>query len=147
MKPQRPTETDLLALVQSGFQNQLPKDRQAQAPPLTTPGASEKSSDLALPPPVPMVRITLAIPEDLRYRLQLTLMQHRRTQRSRITQDEYCTLAIAAQLDQEQVQKEAKRPENPLATFLKECLSDKALTRGWAPKAKKLLEDLGHPSS
>ena len=32
MKPKRPTETDLLAIVQNGFQEQLPKDREARAP-------------------------------------------------------------------------------------------------------------------
>jgi len=64
-----------------------------------------------------------------------------------MTQDEFCAQAIAAQLDRDQAQAEAKWPGNPLAAFIKDCLADKALVRGWAPKAKKLLDDLGHPSS
>jgi hypothetical protein len=49
-----------------------------------------------------MVRITLAIPEELRYSLKLALMGHRRKDRSRLTQDEYCANAISAYLGQEQ---------------------------------------------
>ena len=96
MKPKRPTETDLLAIVQNGFREQLPKDREAQSPapvPVPTAIAPSATEPGAL---VPMVRITLAIPEDLRYRLKLAMMDHRRKSRSRITQDDYCAQAIAA---------------------------------------------------
>lgn len=103
MKPKRPTETDLLAIVKNGFQEQLSRDREAQAPaPLPSPAlvAPRAAEPAAL---VPMVRITLAIPEDLRYRLKLAMLDHRRENRSRITQDDYCAQAIAARLDQEEL--------------------------------------------
>ena len=100
MKPKRPTETDLLTLVQNGFNSQLPKDREAQA---SAPGPAPKAKEEEMPAAVPtpfasMVRITLAIPEDLRYSLKLALMGHRRKNRSRLTQDEYCANAISAYL-------------------------------------------------
>jgi hypothetical protein len=57
---------------------------------------------------VPMVRITLAIPEDLRFRLKLALMSLRRKRQSRMTQDEFCARAIAAQLDFEENREGAK---------------------------------------
>jgi hypothetical protein len=102
MKPKRPTETDLLTLVQNGFNAQLPKDRAAQAP-APGPEPKPKANDGATTDPaplVPMVRITLTIPEELRYRLKLTLMNQGRTTRSRMTQDEFGSKAIAALLEQ-----------------------------------------------
>jgi hypothetical protein len=91
MKPKRPTETDLLALVQNGFNAQRPKDRAAQA---SAPGPEPKpkANDSATTDPsplVPMVRITLTVPEELRYRLKLTLMNQGRTVRNKMTQDEF----------------------------------------------------------
>ena len=102
MKPKRPTETDLLALVQNGFNAQLPKDRAAQA---SAPGPEPKpKANDSVPtdpaPLVPMVRITLTIPEELRYRLKLTLMNQGRTVRNKMTQDEFGSKAIAALLEQ-----------------------------------------------
>ena len=40
-----------------------------------------------------MVRITLTIPEDLRYRMKLALMNLRRKNQDRLTQDEFCAQA------------------------------------------------------
>jgi hypothetical protein len=58
MKPKRPTETDLLAIVQNGFQEQLPKDREAQAP-VAVPTPAPASNPVAAPLTVePMVRLT-----------------------------------------------------------------------------------------
>ena len=51
-------------------------------------------------PLVPRVRITLTIPEDLRYRLKMTLMSQRRADRSKMTQDKFGSRAIAALLEQ-----------------------------------------------
>ena len=101
MKPKRPTETDLLAIVQNGFEAQLPKDREAQTPaPRPAPTAAPVPTPVADQAPfVPMVRITLAIPEDLRYRLKLAVMNHRRKSPDKMTQDEFCAQAIAAHLD------------------------------------------------
>jgi hypothetical protein len=86
-----------------------------------------------------MVRITLAIPEDLRYRLKLAMMDHRRKNRSRITQDEFCAHAIAAHLDQEDQPWAMHSDEEPLAAFLRDCLKGGGLTRDWASRAKALL--------
>ena len=139
MKPKRPTETDLLAIVQNGFQEQLSRDREAQAPaPVPSPAlvAPRAAEPAAL---VPMVRITLAIPEDLRYRLKLAMLDHRRENRSRITQDDYCAQAIAARLDQEELGRTMPEREHPLAAFLHDCLEGKGLTQNWEPKAEALL--------
>ena len=141
MKPKRPTETDLLALVQNGFNSQLPKDREAQTP-APVPKADEAPA-LAQPLSVQMVRITLAIPEDLRYRLQLVLMGHRRKNRSRMTQDEYCAKALCAQLDQDEGSPDIRNQLAKCTAFLRDCLREGALTKGWAPKAKALLGGLG----
>jgi hypothetical protein len=97
MKPKRPTETDLLAIVQNGFQEQLPKDREAQAPalaPTATPIPVAATAAIE-----PMVKITLTIPEDMRYRMKIALMNLRRKNQDRLTQDEFCAQAIAAHLD------------------------------------------------
>ena len=93
-----------------------------------------------------MVRITLAIPEDLRYRLKLAMMDHRRKSRSRITQDDYCAQAIAARLDLERQGLSPGGPEHPLAVFLRDCLGGQGLTKGWALKAKALLGGLAAAS-
>ena len=144
MKPKRPSETDLLALVQSGFNAQLPKDRAAQAPPAATPPTPEAKGDpeAAPAPLVPMARITLTIPEELRYRLKLHLMNQRRYGREKLTQDEYCATAIADLLDLD----EDKGP-NPwrhcslLKGFIQSCLEEGGLSTAWEPRARTLLED------
>jgi hypothetical protein len=89
-----------------------------------------------------MVRITLAIPEDLRYRLKLAMMDHRRKHRNRITQDDFCAQAIAAHLDREERSRAMAEHEDLLAAFLHDCLSGRGLTKNWAPKAKALLANL-----
>jgi hypothetical protein len=148
MKPKRPTETDLLAIVQNGFQEQLPKDReaQAQAPaqaPAPSPAPATIAPNVTEPAaPVSIVRITLAIPEDLRYRLKLAMMDHRRKHRDRMTQDEFCAQAIAAHLDQDVRRANPEDQVDPLAAFLHECLRERGLTKGWAPKARALLDSL-----
>jgi len=154
VKPKRPTETDLLAIVKNGFDTQLPKDREALAPaPAPAPAPAAKPEVEASPTTagpgsiVPMVRITLAIPEDMRYRLKMSMMNHRRKHRDRMTQDEFCAQAIAAHLDQEERGANAAGHGGPLAAFLKDCLHDRGLTKGWAPKARALLESLGHEVS
>jgi hypothetical protein len=86
-----------------------------------------------------MVRITLAIQEDLRYRLKLTMMNHRRRNRSRLTQDEFCARAIAAQLDLDEGVAAPRNQPAPLATFLSDCLREGALAEAWVPKAQALL--------
>ena len=147
MKPKRPTETDLLAIVQNGFQEQLPRDREAQATapaPAARPEPETKPAMAEPAPGLPMVRITLAIPEDMRFRLKVAVMNHRRRHRDRMTQDEFCAQAIAAHLDQEERGTSSGAQEDPLASFLKDCLRERGLTRGWAPKARALLADLGH---
>ena len=127
MKPKRPSETDLLALVQNGFNAQLPMDRAAQNP---APGPATV---------VPMVRITLAIQEDLRYRLKLTMMNHKRRNRSSLTQDEYCARAISAQLDLDEGVAAPRNQVAQLAAFLSDCLREGALAESWVPKAQALL--------
>jgi hypothetical protein len=89
-----------------------------------------------------MVRITLAIPEDLRYRLKLAVMNHRRKNQDRITQDEFCAQAIATRLDLMEGSTNVGRQVEPLVSFLQDCLRERGLARGWAPKAKTLLENL-----
>jgi hypothetical protein len=91
-----------------------------------------------------MVRITLAIPEDMRFRLRVAVMNHRRKHRDRMTQDEFCAQAIAVHLDQEERGANSEGQVDPLAIFLKDCLRERGLTKGWAPKAWALLESLGH---
>lgn len=145
MKPKRPTEADLLTLVQNGFNAQLPKDREAQAP---VPGPKPQNGGQDSPPAdptsfVPMVRITLAVPEDLRYRLKMTLMGHRRKSRVKMTQDEYCAKAISALLDLDEGGRNPRSQLAQFAAFLRDCLEEGALTKEWAPKAKALLEQLG----
>ena len=142
MKPKRPTETDLLAIVQNGFQEQLPKDREAQAPAPASTSVPAPTPVTAPVPLGPMVRITLAIPEELRYRLKLAVMNHRRKNQDRITQDEFCAQAIAARLDQMEGSADAGKQVEPLVSFLQECLRERGLARGWAPKAKTLLDNL-----
>ena len=86
-----------------------------------------------------MVRITLAIPEEQRFRLKVVIMNQRRKYRSRMTQDEYCAKAIGAQLDMDEG---AANPWTQLAqwvAFIKECLQGGALAEGWVPKAQALL--------
>jgi len=103
MKPKRPSEADLLALVQNGFNTQLPQDREAQrpvpdpAPPAPPPEAPAAPADFQ----GPLVRITLTIPEELRYQLKLALMERQRTTRTRMTQDAFCVQAIQAHLARE----------------------------------------------
>ena len=147
MKPKRPTEIDLLTIVQNGFQEQLPRDREAQAAAPTSAALPEPEAKLATAEPtpgVPMVKITLAIPEDMRFRLKVAVMSHRRRHRDRMTQDEFCAQAIAAHLDQEERGASGGSQVDPLAAFLKDCLRERGLTRNWAPKARALLDELGH---
>lgn len=108
MKPKRPTETDLLAIVQNGFQEQLPRDREAQAAtdPASPPRQAQRMEN-PVPPLEPTARITLTIPEDLRFRLRGALMNHQRRTRARMTQDAFCAMAIAAFLEQ------FERPSHP----------------------------------
>jgi hypothetical protein len=144
MKPKRPSETDLLALVQNGFNAQLPKDRAAQVPPGETPPKPEANAgpEAAPAPFVPMARITITVPEELRYRLKLLLMNQRRFDRGKLTQDEYCATAIADLLD-----KDEDKARNPwkhlelLVTFLQGCLEDGGLAKAWDSRARNLLED------
>ena len=101
MKPKRPTETDLLTIVQNGFNAQLPMDRAVQGPDAAL-ASKPQSGGIDPAALVPMARITLTVPEELRYRLKLVLMNQRRTGRSRMTQDEFCAKAIGALLDLEE---------------------------------------------
>ncbi len=95
----------------------------------------------AVPTPfAPMVRITLAIPEDLRYSLKLALIGHRRKNRSRLTQDEYCANAISAYLGHEQDGIKPGDKAAPLKTFIRDCMREGALAEAWVPKAISLLE-------
>jgi hypothetical protein len=144
VKPKRPTETDLLALVQNGFNTQLPKDRAAQA---SAPGPAPmpKADDTAKAGPsplAPMVRITLTIPEELRYRLKMTLMSQRRTTRNKMTQDEYCATAIADLLDLEEDKANPWSRAALLTTFIQNCLEEGGLTKEWVPRAKTLLKEI-----
>ena len=146
MKPKRPTETDLLALVQNGFNAQLPKDRAAQTPPqeTTQPKTEAKGGTEAdMAPLVPMARITIAIPEELRYRLKLVLMNHRRMGRCKMTQDDFCSKAIDALLDLEGGGTDLRGRVAKVVEFLRDCLRGKALTKGWDAKAQALLGELG----
>lgn len=142
MKPRRPTESDLLAIVQNGFQEQLPKDREAQAPANAPAPSAAVLAGVDPTATVPMVRITLAIPENLRYRLKLAMLDHRRKHRSRITQDEFCAQAIAAHLDQQDRCGTLPAGEDPLAAFLRDCLNSRGMTKPWLPRAKALLAAL-----
>jgi len=89
---------------------------------------------------VPMVRITLAIPEDLRFRLKLALMSLRRKRQSRMTQDEFCARAIAAQLDFEENREGAKARESQLAVFLGTCVKEGGLTKATSPMPSSSLK-------
>ena len=141
MKPKPPTETDLLTLVQNGFNAQLPVDRAAQAPE-AAPASNPKGDEADPSALVPMARITLTVPEELRYRLKLVVLNHRRTGRSRMTQDEYCAKAIGAQLDLEERGTDLRSQVAKVAEFLREGLRGKALTKGWDAKAQALLGEL-----
>lgn len=147
MKPKRPSETDLLALVQNGFNAQLPKDRAAQTPVQDAEprleAKAKASMETAPAPPVPMARITIAIPEELRYRLKLVLMNQRRMGRGKVTQDEFCAKAIGALLDLEAGGSDLQGQVAKLADFLRDGLRGKALTKGWDAKAQALLGELG----
>ena len=143
MKPKRPSETDLLALVQNGFNAQLPKDRAAQAP-AQEPGPKPEATGATETDPaslLTMARITITIPEELRYRLKLLLMDYRRFGPGKLTQDEYCASAIANLLDIDE-----DKARNPwkhfelLVTFLQCCLQDGGLSKAWEPRARNLLE-------
>lgn len=142
MKPKPPTEAELLTLVQNGFNSQLPKDREAQA--ITRePAPKARSSDGLAPElqvPVPMVRITLAVPEDLRFRLKVAMMSLRRKTQCRMTQDEFCAKAIAAQLDLEEDRGGTKERDSRLAESIGSCMKEGGLTKAWIPKAKAILE-------
>jgi hypothetical protein len=148
VKPKRPTEADLLAVIQDGFNSQLPMDRAAQAsiPEVAPKPKAEDTPTTYSAPFVPMVRITLAIPEDLRYRLKMVVMGHRRKTRIKMTQDEYCAKAIGALLDLDEGGPDPRVQVAELAAFLRECIYDGALTKGWAPKAKELLKGIGTAS-
>jgi hypothetical protein len=144
MKPKRPSETDLLALVQNGFNAQLPKDRAAQAPTQAQGPKPEATGGPEVDPAslVPMARITITIPEELRYRLKLLLMDYRRHAREKLTQDEYCAIAIADLLDRDE-----DKARNPwkhfeyLVTFIQCCLEDGGLSKAWEPRARTVLEE------
>ena len=147
MKPKRPTETDLLALVQNGFNAQLPKDREAQASapraaPKPKAADTAKADPAPLMPMVPMVRITLTIPEELRYRLKMTLMSQRRTTRNKMTQDEYCAMAITDRLDLEEDKANPWNRLALLAAFIQNCLEEGGLAKEWVTRARTLLKDL-----
>jgi hypothetical protein len=142
MKPKRPTETDLLTIVQNGFNAQLPMDRAAQAPDVA-PAPKHKVDEVDPAALVPMARITLTVPEELRYRLKLVLMNQRRTGRSKMTQDEYCAKAIGALLDQEGNGNDLQGQVAKVVEFLRDGLRGKALTKGWDAKAQALLGELG----
>jgi hypothetical protein len=131
MKPKRPTETNLLAIVQNGFQEQLPKDREAQTqPPAPAPATTSVLAPVAGSAPMEqMVKITLTIPEDLRYRMKLALMNLRRKNQDRLTQDEFCTQAIAARLDLVEGSAKAGNKADPLVSFLQECLGGRGLAK------------------
>gem|GEM_PF-6359679 len=98
---------------------------------------------------MPMVRITLAVPEDLRFRRKLTMMSLRRKSQSRLTQDEFCARAIAAALDIEEKRERTKDQDSQLAVFLLGiCVKEGGLTKVWIPKAKALLESIKfHPTT
>ena len=87
-----------------------------------------------------MVRITLAVPEDLRFRLKVAMMNLRRKCQSRMTQDEFCAKAIAAQLDLEEDREGLKERDNQLVAFIGSCMKEGGLTKAWIPKAKAILE-------
>jgi hypothetical protein len=90
-----------------------------------------------------MVKITLTIPEDLRYRMKLALMNLRRKNQDRLTQDEFCAQAIATHLDLVEGSTKGANQADPLVSFLQECLQGRGLAKAWAPKAKALLENHG----
>lgn len=130
-----------MAVIQNSFNAQLPQDREAlaaAAEPASKPRVDDPSG--ADPGFVPMVRITLAVPEDLRYRLKMVLMDHQRKSRARMTQDEFCAKAIGAHLDQEEGRAGAGDRGKELATFLGTCMQEGALAAAWIPRAKALLE-------
>jgi hypothetical protein len=87
-----------------------------------------------------MVRITLAVPEDLRFRLKVAMMSLRRKTQCRMTQDEFCAKAIAAQLDLEEDREGLKERDSRLAAFIGSCMKEGGLTKVWIPKAKAVLE-------
>ena len=144
MKPKRPSEADLLALVQNGFNAQLPKDRAARAPAQETgPKPEAKGATEADPAPLlPMARITITIPEELRYRLKRLLLDCSRHGPGKLTQDEYCATAIADLLDRDQ-----DKARNPwkhfelLVTFIQCCLEDGGLSKTWESRARNVLEE------
>ncbi|GEM_PF-1768230 len=141
MKPKRPTEKDLLSLVQSGFNAQLAKDREATAS--CGPDAAPVGGTLPDPEPppfAPLVRMTLTVPEDLRYRLKTVLMNQQRKTRSRMTQDEFCAIAIADLLDLEE---DSANPWNRVALvelFLQNCIESRGLIPEWEARARTLLQ-------
>lgn len=142
MKPKRPTENDLLAIVQNGFHAQLPMDRAAQGPE-AAPATKLKVGEAKPAALVPMARITLTVPEELRYRLKLVLMNQRRSGRSRMTQDEYCAMAIGALLDLEGGGVDLRGQVAKLVEFVRDGLRGKALIKGWDVKAQALLGEIG----
>lgn len=118
----------------------MSKDLEAQGPQArTTPAQAEAP---AVPPPVvPLARITLTIPEELRYRLKLAVMNHRRVHRDHMTQDEFCVQAITSHLEREDPGPSPDHAPDPLVAFLHDCLTNKGLNRTWAAKAEALLKD------
>ena len=144
MKPKRPSEADLLNLIQNGFNSQLPRDRETQAP-APALASRPKAGDLHAGEPasrVPMVRITLTVPEDLRYRLKVAVLSHRRTSLPRMTQDEYCARAIGAQLDLDEGADDPGDTVVELVAFLRECMREGALAEAWEPKARAILSGI-----
>jgi hypothetical protein len=144
MKPKRPTEQDLLSLVQNGFNTQLAKDREIQGTrpePEAPPG---EPIDLHVPegaPSSPLVRMTLSVPEELRFRLKVLLMNQQRRTHHRMTQDEFCAIAIADLLDREEGGPDPWARFDLMTLFLQTCMDSQGLAPEWEAKAKALLQE------
>lgn len=139
MKPKRPSETDLLAVVQNGFQEQLQLDREPHIPPVHHGRPSLPEARPSTAAPAAQVRITLTIPEGLRYRIKLAVMDQRRSSHPRLTQDEFCAEALQFHLEKRERDKEAGEILSKVRTFLKACIQTRGLKRPLAGEAEALV--------
>lgn len=140
MKPKRPTETDLLAVVQNGFQEQLSMDREpskAQVKDRARIAALETED----PPLTPRanVRMTLSIPEELRYRIKLSVMDQRRKGQPRLTQDEFCTEALRLHFESQDLLAHTICTLEKVRVFLDACNQAKAFTRARSIEASAMV--------
>jgi hypothetical protein len=140
-KPKKPTEGDLMSIIQQGFNTQreqdLAKQKVADVPVkvLTRTQASDASF-------VPRVKISPMVPLELKNQMDLYLLTWSQRYRSRFTLDAFCTKAISNLLTSSEAGGDPWEHVDKLSGFLRTLLKEEALTGDWVSQAKSLLDGI-----